>query len=256
MTIVVANRSSSHLTIRRLLTTSRTRNRVALLVLGAWLAHPLATDAQSPSAFSMRKAETLLKEQLPCLGCHKLKGEGGTIGPDLTTVRERRSGAYIAALIADPQRVVPGSAMPRTRMPENTRDLIARYLAAQPGSAPDVAPGAAPPQPATNAADGATLYAKWCAACHGATGRGDGPNAANLPVKPSAHASRDSMSKRPDDSLFDTIAGGGSVMNRSPRMPAFGATLSVAEIRSLVRHIRSLCTCEGPAWSRNPGGSR
>jgi hypothetical protein len=39
-------------------------------------------------------------------------------------------------------------------------------------------------------------------------------------------------------------------MNRSPRMPAFGATLSAAEIRALVRHIRTLCRCEGPAWSR------
>jgi mono/diheme cytochrome c family protein len=59
------------------------------------------------------------------------------------------------------------------------------------------------------------------------------------------------MSARPDDSLFDTIAAGGAVMNRSPRMPAFGATLTPAEIRALVRHIRSLCRCEGPAWSRN-----
>jgi mono/diheme cytochrome c family protein len=41
------------------------------------------------------------------------------------------------------------------------------------------------------------------------------------------------------------------VMNRSARMPAFGATLSAAEIRALVRHIRTLCRCEGPTWSRN-----
>ena len=59
------------------------------------------------------------------------------------------------------------------------------------------------------------------------------------------------MSARPDDSLFDTIAAGGAVMNRSPRMPAFGATLSAAEIRALVRHIRTLCRCEGPSWSRD-----
>ena len=98
--------------------------------------------------------------------------------------------------------------------------------------------------------DGAALYAKWCASCHGATGRGDGVNAPNLPVKPTAHASREVMAARPDDSLFDTIAGGGAIMNRSPRMPAFGATLSPAEIRALVRHIRNLCGCQGPEWSR------
>jgi mono/diheme cytochrome c family protein len=205
-----------------------------------------------PSAYSKAKAVSLLRDQLPCLGCHQLNGEGGTIGPDLTTVRERRSAAYIAAMVADPQRVVPGAAMPRVVMPTSTRDLIVRYLASQPGTAPDAAPPAAPaPAPAATP-DGAALYAKWCAACHGDTGRGDGPNASRLPVKPAAHASRDAMSARPDDSLFDTIAAGGAVMNRSPRMPGFGGSLTAAEIRALVTHIRALCRCEGPAWSRNP----
>jgi mono/diheme cytochrome c family protein len=204
------------------------------------------------SAFARSKAESMLRDRLPCLGCHRLNGEGGTIGPDLTTVRQRRSAAYIALMIADPQRVVRGSVMPRTAMPASTRDLITRYLASLPGSAEGPAPvsTAAPPD-AAGTPDGAALYAKWCAACHGEAGRGDGPNAANLPVRPAAHASREAMAARPDDSLFDTIAAGGAVMNRSPRMPAFGATLSSAEIRALVRHIRSLCRCEGPGWSRD-----
>ena len=147
---------------------------------------------------------------------------------------------------------MPGAAMPRIRMPESTRDLVVRYLASLPGQAPD-APAPAPvPTPPTATPDGKALYAKWCAACHGETGRGDGPNAARLPVKPAAHASRDAMAARPDDSLFDTIASGGAVMNRSPRMPAFGGSLTTPEIRALVRHIRTLCRCEGPAWSRNP----
>lgn len=215
------------------------------------------TGAQQPavrleplSPFSARKAEALLRNHLPCLGCHRLGRDGGAIGPDLTTVRERRSPAYIAAMIADPQRLVPGSVMPKTRMPDATRDLIARFLASQPGNAPDTplpAPGPPVVPPET---DGAALYARWCVSCHGRTGRGDGPNAANLPVKPAAHASREAMSARPDDSLFDTIAGGGAIMNRSARMPSFGATLTPQEIRALVRHIRSLCRCEGPGWSR------
>jgi mono/diheme cytochrome c family protein len=211
-----------------------------------------ARAPDAPSAFARAKAEALLRDHLPCLGCHKLNGNGGTIGPDLTTVRDRRSSAYIASIIADPQRVVPGSTMPRTAMPESTRELITKYLASQPGSADGAVPVSGGPPPSANATpDGAALYAKWCAACHGETGRGDGPNAASLPIKPAAHASRDAMAARPDDSLFDTIAAGGAVMNRSPRMPAFGATLAVAEIRALVRHIRTLCRCEGPGWSRD-----
>lgn len=61
------------------------------------------------------------------------------------------------------------------------------------------------------------------------------------------------MELRSDDALYDTIAGGGAIMNRSPRMPAFGATLTYGEIRALVSHIRTLCNCEGPAWSRGDG---
>ena len=228
------------------------RGVAACLIIALAGLHSTA-QAQAPalSAFSRQKAERLLRDQLPCLGCHRLNGEGGTIGPDLTTVRQRRSPDYIAAMIADPQRVVPGSAMPRTLMSGSTRELVTRYLASLEGNVEGpVSSGAASSSPAT--IDGTALYAQWCASCHGATGNGDGPNAANLPVKPAAHASKEAMSARPDDSLFDTIAAGGAVMNRSPRMPAFGATLTPAEIRSLVRHVRSLCRCEGPAWSRNP----
>jgi mono/diheme cytochrome c family protein len=224
----------------------------ALLMLGALVSLPSEASAQALSPFSKRKAESLLTDHLPCLGCHKLNGEGGTIGPDLTTVRERRSPEYVASMIADPQRIVPGSAMPRIVMSDATRELITRYLGG------DVRPesrGRRPEGAATSAASperGAQLYARWCAACHGVTGKGDGPNASNLPVKPAVHSSREAMSARPDDSLFDTIAAGGAVMNRSPRMPPFGGTLSATEIRALVRHIRTLCRCEGPSWSRNP----
>jgi mono/diheme cytochrome c family protein len=234
----------------------KTRSKTLRLWFVVVLLAPASSGAQSLSAFSKQKAERLLKDHLPCLGCHKLNGDGGTIGPDLTTVRERRSPAYIVAMISDPQRVVPGSAMPRILMPESTRLLISQYLAERPGSASDN--GAAVTRPATpegraatpTTPDGPALYARLCASCHGTSGKGDGPNALNLPLKPAVHSSGDAMSARPDDSLFDTIASGGAVMNRSPRMPAFGATLSAAEIRALVRHIRTLCRCEGPAWSR------
>ena len=45
--------------------------------------------------------------------------------------------------------------------------------------------------------------------------------------------------------------GGGAIMNRSARMPAFGGSLAPTQIRALVAHIRSLCRCAGPAWSRD-----
>lgn len=229
--------------------------RVALTCLTMVLAHPRSVVAQGATLtpFLSHKAETLLRTQLPCLGCHKLRGDGGVVGPDLTTVRERRSAAYIGAMVDDPQRVVPGSAMPRTAMTPALRDLIVSYLAALPVGRP--APDAAVPTPNAVAppSDAAGLYQRWCASCHGTSGRGDGPNAAHLPVPPAAHASPEGMSRRSDDALYDTIAGGGLIMNRSARMPAFGATLSDSQIRALVAYIRSLCRCQGPAWSRDGG---
>ena len=205
------------------------------------------TTAGSPSAaltpFARAKAKSLLSDALPCLGCHALSGAGGKLAPDLATVRNRRDAAYIARVVADPQGTVPGTLMPHTPMPAEWRALVVRYLggAALGANAPAVAAAAD--------SNGAALYAKFCTGCHGAQGNGDGPNAASLPVPPAKHASRDAMALRPDDSLYDTIAGGGAIMNRSPRMPAYGTTLSSAQIRALVRHIRSLCRCSGPAWS-------
>ena len=59
------------------------------------------------------------------------------------------------------------------------------------------------------------------------------------------------MSARPDDTLFDGSHAGGRILNKSHFMPAWGTTLSAAEIRELVTYIRTLCRCQGPEWSRD-----
>jgi mono/diheme cytochrome c family protein len=137
-------------------------------------------------------------------------------------------------------------------MPPVVGDLVVRYLASR-GSGGRAAPPAesSAPPPVPPAPDAAASYARWCAACHGPAGDGDGPNAQHLAARPARHADSAAMARRSDDALYDAIAAGGYVMNRSARMPAFGATLGDAEIRALVRHIRVLCRCEGPAWSRD-----
>lgn len=217
------------------------------------------TSFRPVTAFGAAKARELLNNHLPCLGCHSLEGSGGRIAPDLATVRERRSRDYIAAMIDDPQKTLPGSLMPKQTMLPATRDVVVRYLQSLPGSGNVGAPAADSGATPSNNGNGASLYRIWCASCHGASGNGDGINASALPVRPARHSDAGIMSSRSDDALYDTIAGGGSVMNRSPRMPAFGETLSPIQIRALVSYIRELCGCEGPAWSRDgaslhPGG--
>ena len=205
-----------------------------------------ALQAQGLTPFARQKAVTLLENQLSCLGCHEYRGHGGRSAPSLTTVGERRSPKYIRAIIEDPQTALPGVAMPKHVMAPQVRDLVAQFLSE--GARGADTPRLTAPRTATSPS-GPLLYEKWCASCHGATGTGDGINARDLPVKPANHADGVAMSKRADDALYDVIAAGGLQTGRSARMPAFGQTLSRAEIRALVAQLRRLCNCKAPGWS-------
>ena len=222
------------------------------------------------SAFQKAQAEALLRERLPCLGCHELGGEGGRIGPSLSEPPHLRTPDYIYAMIRDPQATVPHTIMPRVPMAQATLELIASYLVQRasgqyPQSAQAQAARKRPDEPAASTAPvgGAAVpasgpaepaparYARFCAPCHGAGGHGDGFNVQYLPVRPTAHADNAYMSRRSDDALFDATYAGGYIMNRSNRMPPFGQTLTRDQIWELVRYLRTLCRCNGPAWSRD-----
>ena len=201
------------------------------------------------SAFDVAKAEWLIRNRLPCLGCHELGGEGGRIGPSLSGLKGRLAPDRVYSMIRDPL-----SVMPRVPMSQATLELIASYLVQREPThvAPLSAPPAAVGPPSTNQSSlPENLYGRYCSPCHGVRGGGDGYNARFLPVRPTAHADSTYMSGRSDDELFDAIYAGGYVMNRSNRMPPFGQTLAREQIWSLVRYLRTLCRCEGPAWSRD-----
>jgi mono/diheme cytochrome c family protein len=158
-------------------------------------------------------------------------------------------------MIRDPQQLVPGSVMPRVPMTQDVLDLVAGYLVQRQPTRGPSPPGPlsrpSPPDPGVGLQDAAALYGRVCAPCHGVRGGGDGYNARFLPARPTAHADSAYMSRRPDDALFDAISAGGYIMKRSNRMPPFGDTLTRDEIWGLVRYLRTLCGCEGPAWSRD-----
>lgn len=84
------------------------------------------------------------------------------------------------------------------------------------------------------------LYKQYCASCHGPDGKGKGPAAAALPVKPADHTNPAVMSKIPDADLFKAIKEGGQAVGKSPAMPPWGGTLKDEQIHALVAHVRSL----------------
>ena len=47
-----------------------------------------------------------------CINCHSFKGHGGSTGPDLTSVGQRRSALWIISQIKDPKSHNPDSRMP------------------------------------------------------------------------------------------------------------------------------------------------
>ena len=93
---------------------------------------------------------------------------------------------------------------------------------------------------AAEAPRGKALYAQYCAACHGAEGRGDGPSAASLPIKPWNLTEGRVLGHLPDEFLQLTIKKGGQAVGLSPLMPAWEAYLGPEQVADLVAYVRSL----------------
>ena len=68
-----------------------------------------------------------------CVGCHKIDGDGGTDGPELTAIGSKHDVATLRRWIEDPELVDPDAEMPSfgDRLSADQLDTIASYLAAR-----------------------------------------------------------------------------------------------------------------------------
>ncbi len=80
---------------------------------------------------------------------------------------------------------------------------------------------------------GKTLYTTYCTPCHGQKGKGDGPAAANLQVKPADHTSA-AVQQQTDGAIFWELTEG-----HNP-MPSYKTALSDQQRWALVNYIRTL----------------
>jgi len=80
-------------------------------------------------------------------------------------------------------------------------------------------------------------YATMCAACHGDTGKGDGPAGKALTPPPMDFAT--SLKGKSDDWITKAISQGGAAIGESPVMPGF-TQLSPAQVKALVDYIKKL----------------
>jgi mono/diheme cytochrome c family protein len=88
--------------------------------------------------------------------------------------------------------------------------------------------------------EGKKLYVTYCSSCHGDSGKGDGPAAASLPVKPANHTDGNVMNKMSDKTLVDIISKGGQAAGKSAFMPAWGASLREKQIADILAYLRSI----------------
>ena len=112
----------------------------------------------------------------------------------------------------------------------------------------------AAPAPAAqgNPKAGRELSNTWCVSCHGVGGKGDGPVAANLPVKPGNHADGTRMNALTDTYLFTIIKQGGQAVQKSQMMPPWGTQLQDQQIWDVIAYVRSLAVPPSKA-GRGPG---
>jgi mono/diheme cytochrome c family protein len=85
---------------------------------------------------------------------------------------------------------------------------------------------------------GRALYKANCAACHGESGKGDGPGAGVLKPPPRDHTDRAYMSTLTDKQLADIIRMGGAIKGK-PLMPSH-PQFKEPELQALVAFVRSL----------------
>ena len=87
-------------------------------------------------------------------------------------------------------------------------------------------------------ATGADLYPQHCAGCHGAEGRGDGPDAKGLPIPP-ADLTAEHLWAHSDGELFWWLSHGIEAPEGGLAMPGFASALSEDERWDLIDYVRA-----------------
>lgn len=81
---------------------------------------------------TLDRGETLFKKKMSCFACHRIDGEGGRIGPELSRAAFNYSPEWLYAWIANPQEFKPETLMPNMGMDPEDVWAIAAFLTGLP----------------------------------------------------------------------------------------------------------------------------
>jgi uncharacterized membrane protein len=106
----------------------------------------------------------------------------------------------------------------QTGITEDERATVAAWV--EQGAKVEAAPRwETTPASAAELAEARTFYAARCASCHGPEGRGDGPVAAGLALKPASLRDHGWHFRTPDEALAKVIIEGGAAVGKHATMP-------------------------------------
>jgi len=97
---------------------------VVFLLLGVSL-HRVWSVPTTPPEVAAGKT---LYAKLQCSACHRIHGEGGSFGPNLSYVGTKHDRDWLIRHFKNPQAVVPGSAMPPFDLDPESLNALADYL--------------------------------------------------------------------------------------------------------------------------------
>jgi len=195
---------------------------------------------------SLARGAAVFREQ--CVQCHGAAGRGDgpkahqLEGPPPASLADRAAMSTVSPVDVYRKLTigVAGTAMPQfeeTLSPED-RWAVASYVATLRADDAMVR-------------EGEGLYGAHCAACHGATGGGDGPLWKSLSVRPPALSDLAVLGRFTDQELARLILQG----RPGTPMPGFARTLDSGQVASLVGFLRVIPTAERQKHAVSPAAA-
>lgn len=217
---------------------------------------PVLSEAPPPFSLSEEQAKGKVVYETVCWSCHGSAGRGdgpavqaGSVtrprdfqASPVSSAEVRRMEAAFRATTSSLEPNHPHMANVLGLMDEEAFVAALAYLPAL--SYPPEIPG--------SAVAGHTTYVLRCQGCHGASGKGDGPAAATLHVRPADFTQDTLLASRNFQGAFEKIRQGGGGVHGSS-MPAWGVMLKDGDVWDLVAYIG---TFQPGVFSPPPGGSR
>jgi mono/diheme cytochrome c family protein len=196
----------------------------------------MSTFSKQESAFG----EKIFKDHA-CIGCHQIN-EGGKLvgGPQSTSLAQagkRLKADWIYRFNSNPPDYVPHSGEFVGDVSELGLRYVTGFIATRGwDDFHFYEPWKSEPFGHASVDRGKVIYKEYCAQCHGATGKGDGPAAAGLEPKPAIHANIP-FEKLPVDYLYNVIYYGGRAVGKSPTMPYWGLTIGQQGVADMMAYL-------------------